>query len=127
LFADRNGNLQEAPVVTGRTHVGPNGRLRISLRATDPARSTESEPHHLFTREEKLKLGEIVPIEIGFWPYSMRWRAGEILELVINGVDLLVRPEFPQLPPIGTINKGEHVLHVGGRFDSYLLVPMIPN
>lgn len=124
---DRDGKVQEVPVVTDRTHVGPNGRLRVSLRATDPVRSTESEPRHLFTREEKLKPGEIVPIEIGFWPYSMRWRAGETLELVINGADLLVRPEFPQLPPIRTINDGEHVVHLGGRFDSHLLVPMIPN
>jgi predicted acyl esterase len=123
---DRNGVEQQAPVVTDRTHIGPNGRLRVSLRATDPERSTESEPYMLFNREEKLKPGEIVPIEIGFWPYSMRWRAGETLELVINGVDLLVRPEFPQLPPNATLNKGEHALHIGGRFDSHLLVPLIP-
>ena len=51
----------------------------------------------------------------------------ESLELVITGVDQLVRPEFPQLPPIQTLNKGQHVVHVGGRYDSHLLVPLIPN
>jgi predicted acyl esterase len=65
-------------------------------------------------------------VEIGFWPYSMRWRAGETLELVITGTDLLVRPEFPQIPPIPTLNKGQHIVHAGGKYDSHLLLPVIP-
>ncbi len=124
---DQQGRYQETRPVTGCTHVGPNGRLRVSLRATDPALSTPSEPFRPFDRAEKLKPGEIVPMEIGFWPYSMRWRAGETLELVVTGIDMLVRPEFPQIPPIATLNKGRHIVHVGGRFDSHLLLPMIPN
>lgn len=122
---DRNGNEQQTQVVTDRGHVGANGRLRVSLRATDPVRSTPSEPFHLFDKVEKLKPGEIVPVEIGFWPYSMRWRKGETLELVVTGIDLLVRPEFPQIPPIPTINKGKHVIHCGGNYDSHLLLPVI--
>lgn len=124
---DQEGRYQETQPVTGGTHVGPNGRLRVSLRTVDPDRSTPSEPYMPFDHAEKLKPGEIVPIEIGFWPYSMRWRAGESLELVITGIDMLVRPEFPQLPPIATLNKGEHIVFVGGRFDSHLLLPLIPN
>lgn len=122
---DRDGKYQEARVVTDRTHVGPNGRLRVSRRVIDAARSTPSEPFMLFDRETKLKAGEIVPVEIGFWPYSMRWRAGETLELLITGADLLVRPEFPGLPRIPTINNGTHVIHTGGKYDSHLLVPVI--
>lgn len=122
---DAAGNIQMPTVVTDRTHVGPNGRLRVSLRATDPARSTTSEPFMTFDHEEKLRQGEIVPVEIGFWPYSIRWQAGESLELLIIGADLLVRPEFPQFPRIPTINHGRHVVHVGGSYDSHLLVPSI--
>jgi predicted acyl esterase len=51
---------------------------------------------------------------------------GEVLELVITGTDLLVRPEFPQIPPIPTINKGRHRVHAGGRYDAHLLLPVIP-
>ena len=122
---DRNGIVQESRVVTGATYVGPNGRLRVSRRAIDPERSTETRPYHTFDREEKLAAGDIVPVEIGFWPYSQRWQDGETLELVIGGQNLLVRPEFPQMPPEDTINKGEHVIHFGGKFDSHLLVPVI--
>ncbi|MBB4008175.1 CocE/NonD family hydrolase [Allorhizobium taibaishanense] len=123
---DRNGKIQECPVVTERTHVGPNGRLRVSLRTTDPERSTELKPHMQFDQSLKLQPGEIVPVEIGFWPYGIRWQEGETLELVLTGIDLLVRPEFPQIPPIPTINKGRHVIHFGGEYDSRLLVPFIP-
>jgi predicted acyl esterase len=123
---DQSGKQQQTQVVTDRGHVGPNGRLRVSVRAVDPSQSTPSEPCLRFDREEKLKPGEIVSVEIGFWPYSMRWRAGEILELVITGTDLLVRPEFPQIPPIPTINRGGHIMHTGGRYDAHLLLPVIP-
>lgn len=124
---DREGRYQETQPVTGATHVGPNGRLRASLRMIDPDRSTPSEPYFPFNQEKKLQPGEIVPIEMGFWPSSMRWRAGETLELVVTGTDMLVRPEFPQLPPVATLNKGEHVVFAGGRFDSHLLLPLIPS
>ncbi|MVA57344.1 CocE/NonD family hydrolase [Agrobacterium vitis] len=123
---DTNGVVRECNVVTGRTHVGPNGRLRVSLRATDPQRSTELEPFLPFDSPSKLKPGEIVPVEIGFWPYGIRWQPGETLELVITGTDLLIRPEFPQLPPIPTLNKGRHIIHFGGEYGSTLLVPYIP-
>lgn len=123
---DRDGNIRGCPVVTERTHVGPNGRLRVSLRTTDPELSTELQPHMHFNQPLTLQPGEIVPVEIGFWPYGIRWQPGETLELVITGTDLLVRPEFPQIPPIPTINKGRHVIHFGGEYDSRLLVPFIP-
>jgi uncharacterized protein len=123
---DAHGNVQECNVVTDRTHIGPNGRLRVSLRAKDPSRSTELEPYLPFDHQSKLKPGEIVPVEIGFWPYGMRWQPGETLELVITGTDLLIRPEFPKLPAIPTLNKGRHIIHFGGKYDSKLLVPYIP-
>jgi len=122
---DRTGEIREAEVVTGRTHTGANGRLRVSYRAIDPARSTANEPFLPLERVAKLAPGEIVPVEIGFWPHGMKWHAGETLELIITGTDLLVRPEFPQIPPIPTLNKGRHVIHVGGHFDSEVRLPVI--
>ncbi|MCM2292398.1 CocE/NonD family hydrolase [Allorhizobium sp. BGMRC 0089] len=123
---DCDGKIRECPVVTERTHIGPNGRLRVSLRATDPERSSLLQPWMDFNKPMKLRPGEIVPVEIGFWPYGIRWQPGETLELIVTGTDLLVRPEFPQIPPIPTINKGRHVIHFGGDYDSKLLTPYIP-
>lgn len=124
---DRAGLQVEPEVVTARKHAGPNGRLRVSLRRLCPARSTESEPFHTFDEEQKLSPNAIVPVEIEFWPYAIRWHAGETLELWIGGVDLLKRPEFPALPPVQTINRGRHVIHMGGQYDSHLLLPLIPS
>ncbi len=123
---DVNGEIKEAVVVTGRTHAGPNGSLRVSLRKTDPAKSSELRPFQHFDKAEKLSPGGIVPIEIAFWPHSMRWSAGETLELVITGYDPVVRTDFPEMPVYQTLNKGRHALHLGGKFDAKLLVPFIP-
>ncbi|MBL5972302.1 MAG: CocE/NonD family hydrolase [Candidatus Leucobacter sulfamidivorax] len=109
-------------VVTDRTHAGMNGRLRASLRQLDDAASTEIEPRQTFRTVEKLEPGQIVPLEIPLWPYSIRFHAGEKLRLRVHGVDRLKRPEFPQLPPDPTLNRGRHVIYAGGEYDSHLLL-----
>ena len=123
---DVHGEVQSAMVVTGRTHVGPNGCLRVSLRRTDPSKSSELRPFLPYDTAEKLAPGEIVPIEMPFWPHSMRWSAGETFELVITPYDPVVRTDFPEMPLKPTLNKGRHVLHCGGQHQAKLLVPFIP-
>ena len=55
----------------------------------------------------------------------MVFHAGQQLQLMIAGYDyMLSRPA--DRPLATTLNKGVHVLHTGGRYDSYLLVPVIP-
>ncbi len=49
---DRSGNVVQREVVTGSPYVGPNGRLRVSLRALDPERSTETRAFDTFSNEE---------------------------------------------------------------------------
>ena len=93
---DGEGRLLLSRVVTGRIFAGANGRLRVSLRESEE--STPYRPEPFFREEKKLSRGEIVPVCIGFWPMSMRWNRGEILELVVCGHDLLIRPEFPDMP-----------------------------
>ncbi|MCV9880201.1 CocE/NonD family hydrolase [Brenneria izbisi] len=81
---DSNGNPFIR--VLGEGMSGPviaSGLLRVSHRAMDTQRSTDSEPYLLHTHEEKLKAGEIVPVEIGIWPVAMRYHAGEQLVLTI--------------------------------------------
>jgi predicted acyl esterase len=104
---------------------GPNGRLRVSHRQLDPARSTAPEPYLTHRVEELLSPGQVVPVEIPIWPTGMRWHAGEQLRLVVAGYDV-VGPMLPGIPKIPTRNKGEHLVHTGGKYDSHLLVPMIP-
>ena len=102
---------------------GAKGMQRASLRATDPAKSTPSEPYHTFDRVEKLASGEVVAVDIQIWPLGMVWRAGEQIRVVIGG-QKLSGAEFPGLPGPDTINRGRHVIHTGGQYDSHLLIPV---
>jgi len=103
---------------------GAKGMQRVSQRRTDPAKSSAAEPFHTFNAPEKLKAGEVVPVEIQIWPMGMKWRAGEQLQLLVAGHKLST-VEMPGLVAPDTINKGRHIIHSGGRYDSRLIVPFI--
>lgn len=120
-----DGKALEPTVVTERYYPGPSGQLRVSCRALDESKSTLLAPALKLTGAEKLKEGEIVAVEIPFWPFGIRFEAGETLELQICPSSKIVRPEFPQLPPMPTLNKGTHVIHLGGKYDSQLRLPEI--
>ncbi|TDS83467.1 hypothetical protein EDF78_12423 [Rahnella sp. BIGb0236] len=143
-----------------------SGLLRVSQRALDPKLSTETEPFHTHTREEKLHAGEIVPVEIGIWPMSMLYHAGEKLVLTIaahrpipTSIDMGFGSAVIELPasggtfmpgekikrislggPASTLlpfvseqqvatpvsrNAGRHIIHFGGKYDSYLQIPVV--
>lgn len=104
------------------------GWLRVSRRALDEEASTPYQPAYLHQKDEPLSPGQIVPVEIEIWPSSTLFRAGETLRLVIQGHDLHVYPEnaFAQRHAY-TVNAGRHTLHIGGRYDSHLLIPVIPS
>jgi hypothetical protein len=59
------------------------GMLRVSRRELDPARSTPTEPFLKLQGERRLKPGEIVPVEIGFWPIGFKVHAGESLQVTV--------------------------------------------
>jgi predicted acyl esterase len=105
------------------------GWLRASHRELDPARSTPEQPVHPHTREQRLSPGERVPVDIEIWPSSTRFRKGERLRVIVCGQD--VQQEGPPNAPFArhedTRNRGTHVIHAGGPYDSHLLVPVIPS
>ena len=103
---------------------GSKGRLRVSRRQIDSARSTPSEPHLKHRVEELLSPGQMVPVDIPIWPLGMRWHKGEQLRLIVAGYNLTPVP-LPGIIPPELRNRGEHILHTGGRFDSHLLVPVV--
>ncbi|MEH0574489.1 CocE/NonD family hydrolase [Streptomyces sp. B21-108] len=111
------------------SYTGPVGRLRVSHRAVDPKRSTPSEPFLTHVSEELLTPGECVPIELSLWPTSMVVHAGERLVVEVAGHP--VGPLEAQGLPGGrlevpTRNRGEHRIRTGGRYDSHLLLPVVP-
>jgi putative CocE/NonD family hydrolase len=117
--------------IYGLPHSGVSGILRISHRELDEARSTPSEPVHTHRRQQLLSLGEIVPVEIDLWPLGMIWHAGQQLRIVVSDHPYVGSGSWATLPAatlyhMELVNRGEHIIHTGGKYDSNLLVPVIP-
>ena len=113
------GNHDDGPIALGW--------LRASHRELDETRSTPWQPVHKHVRELKLTSGEIVPVDVEIWPTSILFEEGERLRLVVQGSDIYWYPtEGHTDGHLDTVNKGDHVLHTGGQYESYLLVPVIP-
>ena len=147
-----------------RMPITAEGYLRVSQRALDEEKSTEAEPVLKHAREELLKKGEIVPVEIPIWPMGMKYHAGEKIRLTVRAYN---PPSADTVPAFGSAkitvpkegytyepgqktemitlggldgkkwvkntvkapksrNKGRHIIHLGGRYESYLQVPVVP-
>lgn len=150
------------PDMTGNV-IAATGMMRVSMHQTDPSKSTEAEPYYPFTTEQKLKPGEIVPVEIEIWPMGLLFDKGEILQLTVgayqptkadipfgsahitipkegytympgkkvemmtiggNATECADKNEVVKSP--ATHNSGRHCIYTGGKYDSYLYVPVIP-
>ncbi len=99
------------------------GWLRVSQRKLDPVLSQPWRPY--LTHDEPLPVapGERYPVEIEILPSSTLFEAGSTLELVIQGRDLTqARNQQHKI----LMNQGRHTVWTGGRFDSHLLLPVIP-
>ena len=100
------------------------GFCRVSRRELDPAYSTEWHPVQSGNSEQLLKPEEIVPVDIEIYPSSTFFKAGETLQLIIAAKEII--PSLPFRKSSDGYDRGKHVIHFGGGYDSYLLVPKIP-
>jgi predicted acyl esterase len=104
------------------------GFLRVSHRELDETRSTPQQPILRHQREQRLSPGEVVPVDIELWPQSTRFSQGERLRVLIKGTDIQSY-EPPRLAAGHSVlrNAGRHLVHTGGKYDSYLLLPVVPS
>jgi uncharacterized protein len=112
------------------------GWLRVSQRKLDPARTTEWRPFHTHDTVEKLTPGEIYEVDVEIWPTSLALPKGYRLALTVQGRDF-DRPGEERDIGVGWFTHddprdrpphsfgGTHTLHAGGRYESYLLLPVI--
>lgn len=106
------------------SYSGPNGLLRASHRELDPARSTECEPFHPHNSILPVDKNHPVALDIGLWPTSMVFHKGEAIQVNVAGFDYLgITGAWDDCV---TFNDGRHYVRTGGKFDSYLLYPEIP-
>jgi len=99
------------------------GLISVSRRALDKERSSSWEPVLLNARDEKLSPGDVVPLEIAINPSSTFFAAGEGLRLIVAPNEIIPSPPYVKS---NAGNRGTHVIHAGGEFDSHLRVPVIP-
>jgi predicted acyl esterase len=111
-------------LVMGQPHPGAWGKLRVSHRELDPGLSTDFQPVQSHLKEEKLKPGEIVPVDIAFYPHSKIWHRGQQLRLQVAG--RYFREGWFEPFSWELDNKGQHVIYTGGECESYLQIPVVP-
>jgi putative CocE/NonD family hydrolase len=111
--------LEDGPVALGW--------LRVSHRELDEDLSTPQQPWHPHRREEPLEPGQIVPVEVEIWPSGTRFGAGEQLRVLVQPTDIQQYPAgVVSMAHSVTRNAGAHVIHTGGKYDSHLLIPVVP-
>ncbi|MGI9536665.1 MAG: CocE/NonD family hydrolase, partial [Desulfocapsaceae bacterium] len=130
LFIAVNKLEQDGDSVNFNGSVGIDGDMvtrgwcRVSRRELDPVESTEWHPVQKGDSEQKLKAGEIVPVDIELYPSSTFFAAGETLVLIISADEIIPSPPYKKS---ANCNHGMHVVHFGDNYDSYLQVPIIPS
>ncbi|KAL8279442.1 hypothetical protein RQP46_008254 [Phenoliferia psychrophenolica] len=136
---DKNGDLlvnvnypvpvpaAEVPAISPVLHYGPQGALRASHAGTlNLTRSTAMEPFYDHDKSTPILAGAIVPLEIGLWPWGAVFEAGEGIMLRISGHNMNTK-ELALLPDASpeNHNKGRHIIHTGGEYDSHLCIPIV--
>jgi predicted acyl esterase len=111
--------------VLGEPHPGAWGKLRVSRRALDPVLADEHQPVLAHTKDEKLSPGEIVPVDIEICPTSKFFHKGEQIRLEVAPQYLRDEGWFEYFS-WDTNNKGEHIIHTGGKYDSFFEIPAVP-
>jgi predicted acyl esterase len=106
------------------------GFLRASHRELDPEKTLPYRPYHKHKRAMPLKPGEPVPMDIEVWPTSIVLKPGQRLRLDVTANDDHMAVEHyghhdPQDKPADRF-VGDVTLYAGGKYDSHLLLPIIP-
>lgn len=112
----------------GRDRVA-SGRLRMSMRETDPVASAPHQPEHTFRNRQPVTPGEVVQLEIPLSPSATLFRAGDELRLLVAGRNLEPRnPLFGHFPAHYLPSaRGRCTLHWDADRPARLEVPIIPS
>lgn len=135
-------DLQDAAEARGTLS---HGWLRGSHRKLDTSKSSPHQPYHSHDEEQPLEPGRVYELDIEMWPTNIILPKGAQIGLRIGGKDFeRLRPppeNQPEEPwaigPFSTFSHthtedrptevfgGETTIYTGGRYASYLLLPII--
>ena len=120
---DRDGNPVHFYGSVGNTKdMVTRGYCRVSRRELDLDESTEWHPVQSGTGEQPLNANEIVAVDIALYPSSTFFAVEEAIQLIVAPCEIIASPPFIKDE---SFNRGTHVLHFGGKYDSHLLVPKV--
>jgi len=120
---DRDGNTVHFNGSVGNNKdMVTRGYCKVSRRELDLVESTEWHPVLKGDSELKLKAGDIVPVDIELYPSSTFFSVGETIQLIIASDEIIPSPPYKKS---ADCNHGNHVLHFGKKYDSYLQIPVI--
>lgn len=100
------------------------GWLRVSHRELDPELTLPYRPYHKHQRRLFLKPGEIVKVDVEIWPTSMVFKKGHRIRLDIQPRDGVGSQSYMHYH--ADYNTGTNTIYAGGKWESYLLLPVIP-
>ena len=100
------------------------GWLRASHRELDPDKTLPYRPYHKHVRRLYLKPGEIVKVDVEIWPTSMVFKKGNRIRLDVQPRDGFGSQSY--LHYHADYNTGTNTIYAGGKYESYLLLPVIP-
>jgi uncharacterized protein len=100
------------------------GWLRVSHRELDEALSRPYRPYHKHTRRLYLTPGEIVKVDVEIWPTSMVFKKGHRIRLDVQPRDGAGSQGYMHYH--ADYNTGTNTVYAGGEYESYLLMPVIP-
>ena len=121
---DKNGHEVYFHGLAGHLNdVVTRGWLRLSHRELDIQRSSPAQPVLRHQRLLPMRPGDSEPVDIELWSSAAAFQPGERLQLTIQG-----RPVEPNPSLLGyeIIDGGRAKLHFGSRYDSHLLLPVLP-
>ena len=114
----------------GLKFLGTSGWLKASLRKSAGLRTDGMRVVREFRERDNPVPGDPVLMEITLSPMAMNFYPGEHLQLVVSGYPLNPTDSVCALDPEGarfeSCNRGKHVIHTGGQYDSDLTIPIIP-
>ncbi|NMO04502.1 CocE/NonD family hydrolase [Gordonia sp. TBRC 11910] len=114
VYFEGTDGFEQAPVA--------HGWQRASRRLLKPGTSTSLAPDLDLAHRLPMEKRHPTAVEIEILPHSTYFRAGEQLVLQIAGHDI---GGNPRMGCDRTINKGPHILHTGGPWNTHLLVPLV--
>jgi predicted acyl esterase len=126
---DREGNVVSFPYF-GQFDDGQAayGFIRVSHRELDEERSRPERPYLKHERLLFLQNEEPVAVDIEMWPSSTHFDAGQGLRVIVQGTDLNAYEgeglHYANHYPLH--NYGRHVIYTGGKYDSHVLLPVVP-